>query len=437
MTETGRSGAHPARSAAGHSPERTHAEMPRKPTSAMAAVAVGAILSLLAACGSSGSAGSTGTPSGSASSVSKTALAKDVRAELAGHVPASVKAELNSGPPLGMGQPVPGYPHGVRPSPASIFHFTPAEIAKLKRGHYTAGIAMHLMNAAWPTLQVQAITKTLQGFGIKVVAVTNPNFNPSTQVNQLQTLIARRPTAIFSIPVNPTTEATTYKQVTKAGIKLVLMDNVPPGMAPGKDYLTVISANNGGDARFATEQMAKQLGCHGTVGYLGLGIYFPVVTTRDNTALKILSRCSNVTVVKQTFTDETSQAFSEASSMLQAHSDITGMWAAWDTVAMQVVAAEKPLGKKMFIATSDLGPDSALAMAQGYISASGGQQPYAQGVAEADALAYNLLGKKVPPFIELPTVPITQQDLIPAYKIVMHASPPASVIAALKASAGL
>jgi ribose transport system substrate-binding protein len=104
---------------------------------------------------------------------------------------------------------------------------------------------------------------------------------------------------------------------------------------------------------------------------------------------------------------------------------------------MEVVAAEKPLGKKIFIATSDLGPDSALAIAQGYIGASGGQQPYAQGVAEADALAYNLLGKKVPPFIELPTVPVTQQDLIPAYKIVMHANPPADVIDALKASAGM
>lgn len=411
--------------------------MPRKTSTATAALAVGAIFSLLlAACGSSGSAGSASS-SGASSSASKAALAKAIRAELAGHLPGSVKAELNSRPPLGMGQPVPGYPHGVPPSPASIFHFTPADIAKLKHGHYTAGIAMHLMNAAWPVLQVQAITKTLKRFGIKVVAVTNPDFNPSTQVNQLQTLIARHPTAIFSIPVNPTTEASTYKQVSKAGIKLVLMDNVPPGMAPGKDYLTVVSANNGGDAQFATEQMAKHLGCRGTVGYLGMGIYFPVVTTRDNTALKTLGKCSDVNVVKQTFTDPTKQAYSEASTLLQAHPDITGMWAAWDTVAMQVVAAEKPLGKKIFIATSDLGPDSALAIAQGYIAASGGQQPYAQGVAEADALAYNLLGKKVPPFIELPTVPVTQQDLIPAYKIVMHASPPASVIAALKASAGL
>jgi ribose transport system substrate-binding protein len=296
--------------------------MPRKKSRAPAAAAVGAILAmLLAACGSSGSASLSGTSTGGASTgAAKKALAADITAELAGNVPASVKAELDSGPPLGMGQPVPGYPQGVPPSPASIFHFTPAEIATLKNGHYTAAIAMHLMNAAWPVLQVQAITATLKSFGINVVAVTNPNFNPSTQVSQVQTLIARHPTAIFSIPVDPATEASVYKQVSAAGIKLVLMDNVPPNMTPGKDYITVVSANNGGDAQFSTQQMVQHLGCgSGTVGYLGIGYYFPVVTTRDDTALKILGGCPKVSVVKQTFTDETTQAFDEASSMLQAH----------------------------------------------------------------------------------------------------------------------
>ena len=32
-----------------------------------------------------------------------------------------------------------------------MFHFSPADIAKLKAGRYTAAIAMHLMNAAWPS----------------------------------------------------------------------------------------------------------------------------------------------------------------------------------------------------------------------------------------------------------------------------------------------
>jgi ribose transport system substrate-binding protein len=408
--------------------------MPHKISIAAAALAAAGLAATLAACGSSGS---TSTAGGGSSSAATSALAQDVKAELAGQTPASVQAELKASPPLGMGQPVPGHPQGVPPSSADIFHFSPADLAKLRNGHYTAAIAMHLENAAWPLLQIQAITATLKQLGISVVAVTNPNFNASTQVSQIGTLIARHPTAIFSIPVNPITEASTYKKISASGIKLVLMDNVPPGMAPGKDYLTVVSANNGGDAQFATQQLVSHVGCHGPFGYLGIGYYFPVVTTRDDTALKVFGTCPGLTTIKQTFTDPTQQAYSEASTMLQAHSDITGIWAAWDTVAMQVVAAEKPIGKKIFIATTDISPDSALALAQGYINAIGAQQPYAQGVAEADALAYNLLGKPVPPFIELPTIPITQADLIPAYQIVMHAPLPSDVLTALKSSAGM
>lgn len=407
---------------------------------ASGAVAATVAALLLAACGTSTTSPSSTVTSASASSSTSShssALAADVTAELAGKVPASVKAELASGPPLGPGQPVPGYPKGPSPASVSMFHFSSADISKLKAGHYTAAIAMHLMNAAWPELQVQAITTTLKSFGIKVVAVTNPNFNASVQVNQLDTLIARHPTAIFSIAVDPTTEAATYKRVTAAGIKLILMDNVPSGLVPGKNYVTVVSANNYGDAEYSTERMVKALGCKGPIGMLDIGYYFPVVTTRDNAAKKVLSSCPGLSTVKQSFTTPTAQALSEASAMMQSHPNIKGFWAAWNTVAEQVVAAEKPLGKKVWIATSDLGLVSALEVAQGYINAIGAQQPYEQGVIEADSLAYNLLGKKVPYFFEAATVPVTASDLIPAYKLVMHQSPPADVIAALKSRAGL
>ena len=81
-----------------------------------------------------------------------------VEAELRGEMPASVQRQLNDVPPLGVGQAVPGYPQGLPPSKADMFHFTPEDIAKLKEGHYTAAIAMQLMNDAWPQLQVAGIT---------------------------------------------------------------------------------------------------------------------------------------------------------------------------------------------------------------------------------------------------------------------------------------
>jgi ribose transport system substrate-binding protein len=404
---------------------------------------------LLAACGSSASSGSSSKSSGggnasaaggssSSSTNSGHSLAPIIQAEISGQIPAAAKAELNQSIPLTPGQVVPGYPKGVKPSSANIFHFSAADIAKLKSGHYTAAIAMHVSNAAWPELQIKAIKTTLAKFGIDVVAVTSADGVSSTQVSQLSTLESRKPTAIFSIPVNPVSEASAYKRVTQGGIKLVVLDNVPSGMAPGKDYVTVVSADNGGNGRFAAQQLLKTTGC-GPVGFIGLDYYFPVVNARDAQAESVLkTQCASSPRYTSNLSNlVTTGALPLATATLTQHSDVKGWWAAWDSIAEEIVAAEKAQGKKIPIATTDVGPDSALSMAQGYITAIGAQQPYAQGVAEANALAYNLLGKKVPPFIELPTVPVTLQDLIPAYKIVNGTNPPANVIAAIKSAVGL
>jgi ribose transport system substrate-binding protein len=375
---------------------------------------------------------------GGPASASQNGLAAIISAELKGQIPAAVKAELNTPVPLTVGQAVPGYPHGVKAASANIFQFTTADMATLKAGHYTAAIAMHVGNAAWPELQVKGIRTTLAKFGIKVVAETDANGIASTQVTQLGTLIARKPTAIFSIPVDPVSESSVYKQVSKAGIKLILLDNVPSGLRPGKQYVTVVSADNGGNGYFAAEQLEKSAGC-GSIGWIGLDYYFPVVNARDTAASKVLtSKCPGQVRYTQNLSNlVTTNALPIASSLLTQHPDIKGFWAAWNSIAEEIVSAEESAGVHIPIATTDLDATSALEMAQGYIVGIGGQQPYAQGVAEADALAYSLLGKQVPPFIELPTVPVTLEDMIPAYKIINGTNPPATVIAAVKAAVGL
>lgn len=399
-------------------------------------LAAGTAAIALAACGSSSSGGGGGSSAAAAKSNHR--LAPIIKAELAGQTPAAAQAELHQPIPLTIGQAVPGYPHGVKPAPADMFHFSSSDVAKLKRGHYTAAIAMHLNNAAWPQLQVKALKTTLAKFGINVVAVTSANGVSSTQVQQLGTLVSRKPTAIFSIPVNPVSETSAYKAIGQAGIKLVLLDNVPSGLAPGKNYVTVVSADNGGNGRFAAQQLIKTVGC-GELGWIGLDYYFPVVNARDAQAQNVFkSECPNATVHAQNLSNlVTTNAYTPANSTIERYPNLKGYWAAWDSIAQEIVSAEQAQGKKIPIATTDVGPTSALEMAQGYIVAIGAQQPYAQGVAEADALAYSLLGKKVPPFIELPTVPVTLQDLIPAYKIVNGASPPANVISAIKSAVGL
>ncbi len=71
---------------------------------------------------------------------------------------------------------------------------------------------MHTMDAGWPTLQVAGIKSTLMDYGIDVVAVTDAKFEPGNQIRDLEQMIARKPDVIFSIPIDPQSEATAYKK---------------------------------------------------------------------------------------------------------------------------------------------------------------------------------------------------------------------------------
>ncbi len=338
--------------------------------------------------------------------------------------------ELLQSPPLSPhGQPVPGFPDGPPAVSPDVFKFTPDMIAKLKAGHYTAGIVLHTMDAGWPKLQVEGITNTLKDFGVDVVAVTDAKFQPGQQIADLEQMIARKPDVIFSIPIDPQSEAAAYKKAAAAGIKLVFMDNVPVGMTPGKDYVSVTASDNEQNAAFAARELAEAVGKKGEVGVITLVYdYYYSVAARKAGALKAFKDYPDIKVAEiGTFTSP-EKAYSVANAMLTAHPDMKGVFVAWDTPAQQVVAAAKTLGRKIVVTTNDLAADSALNVARGEFYAVGAQRPYDQGVAEAKSAAYALLGLDVPPYISVATLRVKKIDLLSALKDVTKEEPSQSVI---------
>jgi ribose transport system substrate-binding protein len=324
---------------------------------------------------------------------------------------------------------VPGFPDGPPAASPEVFKFTPEMIAKLKAGKFTAGLVMHTMDAGWPKLQVEGITKTLKEFGIEVVAVTDAKFQPGQQIANLEQMIARKPSVIFSIPIDPKSQAAAFKKAADAGIKLVFMDNVPAGMAPGKDYVSVTASDNEQNAAFAAKQLADAIGGKGEVGIITLVYdYYYSVAARKTGALKTFATYPDIKVAEiGTFTAP-EKAYNVATAMLTAHPDMKGIFVAWDTPAQQVVAAAKTLGRKIIVTTNDLAADSALNVARGEFLAVGAQRPYDQGVAEAQSAAYALLGMEVPPYISVPTLRVEKVNLLSALKEVTKEEPPASVV---------
>jgi ribose transport system substrate-binding protein len=335
-------------------------------------------------------------------------------------------------PLIARGQPVPGFPQGAPATSPDILRLTSAEVEKLKAGKFTAGIVMQALDTPWNSLQVEAITTTLKQFGITVVAVTDAAQNPTRQAVHLTSMIERKVDVVFSVPIDPATQTSAYRRVSSAGIKLVFMDNVVHNMTPGKDYVTVVASDNESNAAFATEELVKAIGRTGDVGLLNYfyDSYYSIAARREGFH-KVLGANPNVKLAATERFTQPREVFQKTMGMLAAHPSIKGIFAVWGDPAMQAVAAARAIGRSdVVITTNDLGPDTAVYVARGEILAIGAQLPYDLGVAEANAAAFALLGKPVPPYISLPALPVKKANLISALERVTKRPAPREVIQA-------
>lgn len=327
------------------------------------------------------------------------------------------------------GQPVPGYPDGAPASPPDVLRLTSADIEWLKAGKFTAGIAMQALDSPWNSLQIQAVTDTLAKYGVEVVVVTNAAQDPARQVAHLAGMIDRKLDVVFSVPIDPATQTAAYRKVSEAGIKLVFMDNVVHHMVPGRDYVTVVASDNEKSAIYATEELVKAIGGEGEVGLLNYyyDSYYSIAARRAGFE-KVLAANPRVKLVATERFIQPREAYQKTIAMLTSHPRIKGIFAVWGDPAMQAVAAAKEIGRDdLVVTTNDLGPDTAMYVARGDILAIGAQLPYDLGVAEANAAAYALLGKKVPPYISLPALRVKKANLISALELVTKRPTPEAV----------
>jgi ribose transport system substrate-binding protein len=137
-------------------------------------------------------------------------------------------------------------PHGEEPSPADSLNLSAEELERIRGLKAKAAIVMHYMQSDWSQAQVAGLRSQFDKMGVEVIAVTDAGFNAERQVAEIQTVLAQDPQIIVSIPTDADLTAAAYKKASQKGVKLVFMDNVPTGLEVGKDYVSVVSADNYG-----------------------------------------------------------------------------------------------------------------------------------------------------------------------------------------------
>lgn len=353
-------------------------------------------------------------------------------------------AESNASGPITINPNIPGDqdaliaskgPHGETAVSAKTLKLTEEEVNKIKQGNYKAAIVMHYAGNDWSTAQIAGLKEAFKRMGIKVVAVTDANFKAEKQVSDIETVLAKDPDIIVSIPVDPVSTAEAYKKAAAAGVKLVFMDNVPEGLKAGQDYVSVVSADNYGNGVAAAEIMAKELNNKGKIGVIFHDADFFVTKQRTEAFEKtIKEKYPDIKIVARGGITSPSDGEKVASGMLTKHPDLDGIFVVWDVPAEGALAAARTAGRDdLVITTIDLGTNVALEIASGgIVKGLGAQLPYDQGIAEAILAGYALLGKKAPAYVAVPALKVTKENVLDAWKLVYHKEAPDAIQSAVK-----
>ncbi|MCF3944161.1 substrate-binding domain-containing protein [Oceanobacillus alkalisoli] len=321
-------------------------------------------------------------------------------------------------------------PKGEVATSATSLELTEEEVKEIQEGDYTAAIAMHYAGNDWARAQIEGLEATFEKMGIEVLAVTDGQFSVEKQMADIETILARQPDILVSIPVDPVSSAGAYRQAVQEGVHVVFMDNVPEGFEPGDDYVSVVSADNYGNGVLAAEILAEELGEEGDIGVIYHDADFFVTGQRVEAFEKTIEEnYPNINIQARNGIANPEDGESVASAMLTKDSDLDGMFVVWDVPAEGALAAIRSAGQDdMKVTTIDLGTNVAIDIAgEGNIVGLGAQLPYEQGVAEAILAGYSLLGKEAPSYVAVPATRVTRDNLLETWELVYNQEAPSEV----------
>ncbi|WP_417447164.1 substrate-binding domain-containing protein [Kangiella sp.] len=326
-------------------------------------------------------------------------------------------------------------PGGESAVSAKTLSLSETELQQIRDGGYTAAIAMHYAGNDWSQAQVNGLQAAFDKMGIDVVAVTDAQFKPEKQVADIETLLARSPDVIVSIPVDAVSTAHAYKRAAEAGVKLVFMDNKPNQLEAPADYISVVSADNYGNGIVAAHILAKSLNGKGKIGVIYHAADFFVTKQRtDAFEATIKSEYPGIEIVARGGISGPNDGEKVASAMLTKNPALDGIFVVWDVPAEGALTAARTAGRSdLAITTIDLGIIAALDIARGGpIKGLGAQLPYEQGTAEAILAGYALLGKEAPSYVAVPALSVTQDNILDAWQLVYNQPAPSMIQDAAK-----
>jgi ABC-type sugar transport system, periplasmic component len=325
-------------------------------------------------------------------------------------------------------------PNGEAATAHTSLELTEAEIDTLRQGGHTAALLWHASGDF-----MQAVTSGIQDeferMGVSVVAAADASFDASRQLSDVETALARNPSAIISLPVDPIASAAAFRPALEAGTKLIFLSNTPQGYRHPNDYVATATDDVYEMGAAAALALAEALGDAGRIAMIYYDADFYVTNLYDRGFRETLeSRFPGLEIVLERGFSDPARVDEVTAAALTEYPDLDGIYVTWSEPAEGAVAALREAGNTTTkLVTLGISEPLALDMiAGGNVVAIVVDRAYELGRTLAIATGYGLLGKPAPAFITVgPAVTVTRENVAEGWTISLHQDPPASVVNAL------
>jgi ribose transport system substrate-binding protein len=192
-------------------------------------------------------------------------------------------APITSSKPLGTTRG----PNGEEATSTSALELTASEVAMVREGHHTAALIWH-ENSDFTTAVTLGVRDEFEQLGIEVIAETSANFDAAQQRADVETVAAKQPSVMLTLPVDPVVTASAYMAVARQGTRIVLLSSVPQGMEYGRDYVNVVTDDLYQMGKRAADALAAAVGDNGQIAYFFHDADHFVTNQRDQAFLETI-----------------------------------------------------------------------------------------------------------------------------------------------------
>jgi len=315
-------------------------------------------------------------------------------------------------------------PQGQTPSWDTELVLTRAEVEKVKKGNYTAAISWHGQQGEYTDALGGGIKDGLKHLGIELVAEASADFDPAKMKTDVESMMARKPDVIITLPTDSVTSVATFRPVVDAGVKLVLISNQPNGYVHGKDFVGITTSMPYDQGRFMADAVAEATRSK-KVGIIFFDADFWIVNFIDGVVRDVLATdYPQIEVIAdEGFANPATDIENAANAIIQRHPEVDTMYVSFGALPA-ALACENANRNDIKVISQGLDkPYMQNMLSGGNIYAIITDSTYNIGVNAALLAGYGVLGKPAPEYTISPSATITKENLREMWKLAFRIVP--------------